>query len=90
MPVRGILITPHEEVSPKAIARLERVRLLRLQRFAEFAAELVQLLGLYPDGWGPDAEAREAGRRLVEPKLPDVAQFWRQGNAKPWVPDEPK
>lgn len=84
--VRGILLTPHETLEPEAAARLDCVRLLRLSEFRSFAAELLQLLGLYADGWGADTEAREARRRVVEPRLPDIERIWkRRKGSKPWI-----
>ena len=76
--VRGILLTPHKTIPPEAASRLSQVRLLRLSEFSRFAAELLRLLGLYADGWSADADAREARRRAVESRLPDIQRMWKR------------
>lgn len=85
--VRGILLTPHKTIAPEAVARLHEVRLLRVTEFGRFAAELLRLLGLYAEGWSADADAREARRRAVESRLPDVERMWkrRPAAADPWL-----
>ena len=65
--VRGLVLTPHEKLESKAAARLDRVRLVRLGDIHSFASQLLDLLGIYADGWSDDAKAREERRNLVEP-----------------------
>lgn len=85
--VRGLLLTPHEKLESKAAARLDRVRLVGLGDIYSFASKLLQLLGIYADGWSDDAKAREERRNLVEPELPDLELLWkrRKVSASPWV-----
>jgi hypothetical protein len=85
---RGILLTPHDDIAREAAARLDRVRLLRLQSFRELAVELLELMVIYADGWSSDdAEAREACRNAVEPHLPDAAaRLWKRTKSGTWLP----
>jgi hypothetical protein len=87
VPVRGVLLTPHDEVDAKATVRLDHVRLLRLGDLRALAVELLELLVLYADGWGIDAEAREGRRSIVEPRLPDTDRLWerRKPTVDPWL-----
>jgi hypothetical protein len=75
--VRGVLVTPHEDIDKEAIARLDLVRLLSLQEFQVFTASIVRLITACGNGWGPDARARRACRLAVEGQLPDPDALWR-------------
>lgn len=87
VPVRGVLLTPHEMIEHEAGARLDHIRLMQLRDFRAFTTELLDLLNQYASGWSADAEARETGRRVVESRLPHVEQFWRRKRASvtPWL-----
>ncbi len=88
VPVRGLLVTPHESIEPNAAARLERVRLVRLTDLRTFAEQLLDLLGLYADDWSEDSKAREKARNLVEGRLPDLELLWKRKQSpatSPWV-----
>jgi hypothetical protein len=78
VPVRGLLVTPHESIEPNAAPRLERVRLVRLIDLRTFAQQMLDLLGLYADDWSEDAKAREQARKLVEARLPDIELLWKR------------
>jgi hypothetical protein len=85
--VRGLLVTPHEAIESSAVARLERVRLVRLADLRDFAQQLLDLLALYSDGWSEDAKARERARERVESRLPDGELLWKRKklpNTSPW------
>jgi hypothetical protein len=86
--VRGLLVTPHEAIESSAVARLERVRLVRLADLQAFAQQLLDLLALYSDGWSEDAKARERARERVESRLPDSELLWKRKKSPdttPWV-----
>jgi hypothetical protein len=87
-PVRGVIVTPHDTVEPKALVRLELVRLLALADLQAFTSQLLTLLGVYANGWSEDAATREHLRNEVEPQLPDLELLWKRRKDpkdSPWV-----
>lgn len=75
--VRGVLITPYEEVDETAEARLDRVRLMNRAIFVGCVERLLELLREYRRGWSDDAEARGERRRAVANDLPALDWLWR-------------
>jgi hypothetical protein len=74
---RGILITPHDEVGDTAVARLDRVRLLRRDVLVSDVERLLAVFRDYRRGWNDDAATRAARRAAVTPDLPAVDWLWR-------------
>jgi hypothetical protein len=77
VPARGLLITPHDDIDETAEARLDRVRVLNREVFAEQVDQLLDLLDDYRHGWSDDAGARAARRQAVEPSLPPLDWLWK-------------
>jgi hypothetical protein len=85
-PARGVLLTPHEEVDDTAAARLDRVRLMRVETFVAQAEELISALREYRRRWAEDAEVRSAARGDIAPTLPPVDWLWRAfGETEAWL-----
>jgi hypothetical protein len=75
-PARGLLISPHESIDDTALARLDRVRLLNRELFANQIDRLLDLVRDYRRGWSDDAHARAARRTAVEQHLPPMDWLW--------------
>ncbi len=83
---RGILITPYMEVDETAAARLERVRLLTVDVFAEQVEKLLGLLRSYRRDWGVDAAARARARENALAQLPPIDWIWRASlDEEAWI-----
>jgi len=76
-PARGLLITPHEAVDATAVSRLDRVRLMNRDVFADQVERLLALVREYRRGWSDDAAIRASRRAAVEPDLPTPGWLWR-------------
>ena len=88
-PARGILLTPHEEVDGTAVARLDRVRLMRVETFVAQIEELISALREYRRRWAEDAEVRSAARNDIAPTLPPIDWLWRAfDEADSWIDSE--
>lgn len=86
---RGVLITPHEEIEDTAEARLERVRLTRLETFAEQVDQLLAALREYRRGWSEEAAARVDARTKTMTMLPPIDWLWNASlEADVWIEPE--
>ncbi|HSS34425.1 MAG TPA: helicase C-terminal domain-containing protein [Solirubrobacterales bacterium] len=74
--VRGLLVTPHETVEDTALARLERVRLVQVEVFAEEVEKLLAILARYRREWGDSAADRNRSRSATVSDLPPLDWFW--------------
>lgn len=77
IPARGLLITPHNDIDETAEARLDRVRVLNREVFADQVDRLLDLLHDYRRGWSDDALTRASRRKAVEPALPPLDWLWQ-------------
>ncbi|HXR61330.1 MAG TPA: helicase C-terminal domain-containing protein [Solirubrobacterales bacterium] len=86
--VRGLLVTPYGEVDDTAAARLERVRLLRIDILAEQVEKILSVLRGYRREWSDDAAGRSRARDVAVSNLPPTDWFWRAlTGADKWVDD---
>ena len=74
---RGVLLTPHSAIDDTAKARLDRVRLMTVEVFAEQTSCLLDVLQDYRRGWAVDSAARTGRRQAVEHLLPRLDWLWR-------------
>ena len=85
---RGLLVTPHGKVEGTAVARLERVRLLKIDVFEEQLEKILAILRGYRREWGDDAADRARARDVAVSDLPPLDWFWRAlVDADDWVDD---
>jgi hypothetical protein len=86
VPARGLLITPHHEIDETAEARLDRVRVLNREVFADQVDRLLDLMDDYRHGWSDDAGTRAARRKAVEASLPPLDWLWKAAKrSSVWV-----
>jgi hypothetical protein len=84
--VKGLLITPHDEVEQTAAARLERVRLLRIDVLAGQVERILAALRSYRREWSDSTTDREKARNAAVSDLPPRDWLWRAASdASDWV-----
>ena len=83
---RGILITPHEKIDETAAARLDRVRVITVETFAEQVEKVITALREYRRGWSENAGARAEARKKAVTALPPIDWLWHASlEAETWI-----